>query len=122
MERVQKEQIRQTPGLLLINVDFDEFQPNTHRWVLFSLGTRNQGSYEAMVQAKHWFGRLAQLVTESDSDLFTQAAILQRDISPSDTIKIFEVKPGIFGLSIDLLAGAAFVKKYFLSKINSNTK
>lgn len=98
-----------TPGLLMINVDFDEFDPREHPWVHIGLWSNDPSG---RIQAKEVRGileRLVRIVTKSDKNIFTEAAAAKTEISASEVASVFEAKPEIFGFSVDLIKAAGLV-------------
>jgi len=98
-----------TPGLLMIDVDFDEFDPREHPWVHIGLWSNDPFG---RIQAKEVRGileRLVRIVRESDKNISAEAAAAKNEISASDIASVFEAKPGIFGFSVNLIKAAGFV-------------
>lgn len=98
-----------TPGLLMINVDFDDFDPRQHPWVHIGLWSKDPSGRIQVAEVKNILENLVNIVTKSDKDIFTEAAAAKNEISVSDLADVFEAKPGIFGFSIDLIKAADFV-------------
>jgi hypothetical protein len=100
-----------TPGLLMINVDFDEFDPRKHPWLhLAFAGALREGKTPAG-EFKDLLGDLAEAIKRSNEDVFTAARAVVYEVGLHEVAEIFEVSPEIFGISIDLAKGAALLGK-----------
>jgi hypothetical protein len=109
----EREELSKTPSLLMINVDFDVFNPQEHPWFLFHFGrqmVKGIGGYE-LCEFREIFQRLAEAVNNTDVDPFEVARAAYYEIHPSDVVKIFEAKPGIFGFSVDLFRAGEFLAR-----------
>lgn len=102
-----------TPGLLMINVDFDEFNPREHPWVHIGLWSKDPSGRIQVAEVQRILEDLVNIVTKSDKDIFTEAATAKNEISVSDVASVFEAKPGIFGFSVDLIKAARFISKLY---------
>ena len=112
-ERERKE-LYKTPSLLMINVDFDEFDPREHPWFLlhFSDKMREIGISGAQ-EFRTVFYQLAEAVKNTDEDPFKVAHAAYYEIHPVDAVRIFEAKPGIFGFSVDLIKAGRFLEALY---------
>lgn len=111
----EKKQIIRTPGLLMIDQDFDIFDPREHPWVhiYFGTGLHRTTNQEIMDSVSTLGGMLADLadaLQRSDVDLFGLAEQMQSVVTAGDVAKLFEAKPGVFGFSIDLKEGYTLAK------------
>ena len=103
-----------TPSLLMIDKDFDEFDPREHAWVILNFGPgkatteRELGSVEEVGQL---LTEIASAVTSREDGIFTVVQELQHDIDAADVSHVFELKPGIFGCSVDLKRGAQLARR-----------
>ena len=86
----QRQELYNTPSLLMINVDFDEFDPQEHPWFLLHFGKK---MYERGISGAYEFRRvfeqLAEAVNNTDVDPFDIAREAYYEIHPSDAVKIF---------------------------------
>ncbi len=86
----QRQELYNTPSLLMINVDFDEFDPLKYPWFLLHLGNK---MYEREIGGAYKFRRvfeqLAEAVNNADVDPFKIAREAYYEIHPSDAVKIF---------------------------------
>lgn len=108
-------EIRKTPSLLMIDKDFDAFDPREHPWIQLHFGYRVSNTEPVLTALK--FGdnltQLAEAVKNSKKDVFNTARDLQHEISLSDAAKLFEAKPGVFGLSVDLFKCADLIRALY---------
>ena len=95
----------------MIGQDFDAFDPREHRWVHIRLAGKLREGHSGVASVGVWLEILASAVNDASSDPFEAAHDLQYEITADDAIKIFEAKPGAFGFSVDLVAGADFLVK-----------
>lgn len=109
----QRHEIEKTPAILMINVDFIEFDPQIHPWFHFSFGDRLREGLPGAYKVGEILNQLAEIVKDSEVDIFQSANRLKYDIEFSDAVRVFEAKPGIFGFSIDLIKGAELLLTAF---------
>jgi hypothetical protein len=107
-------EISRTPGLLMIDTDFDEFDPRQHRWLFIHLGERAESNRSAAQKFAEMSTELAEAVCDADTDVFDSVRAAINDVQIPDVAKVFEAKPGIFGFSVDLVAGAQLVHALWL--------
>ena len=105
----EKRELRKTPSLLMIDVDFDDFNPREHPWMLFNFGDRMTQGIVSAYELNNIFAQLAEVVLDNNSDIFVAAHRIWYEVHPTDAVKIFELKPGIFGFSVDLMQAGRFL-------------
>lgn len=110
----QKSEIYNTPGLLMIEEDFDTFDPRKHRWLFFSFGSRSEREISRVNEFAKDLAELAEAVCDADTDVFQAANAVVHEVSFRDAVKLFEAKPGVFGFSIDLIRGAEILRRLYL--------
>ena len=95
-ERFEKEQF---PFMLVIDESFEKFDPGKHRWgiIWFSDFVNDPNSVPKI------FGSLVRKIRQ-DIDLFEYLISLARDHKTKEFTEYFEIKPGIFGISVDIKA------------------
>ena len=108
------QELTKTPSLLMINVDFDDFDPRKHPWILFNFGRRMTQGISGVYDLGDILAQLAQIVVEGDSDVFAAAHRIWNRVNPEDAVKVFELKPGIFGFSIDLIQAGRFLRELYM--------
>lgn len=106
-------QLGQTPGLLIIDKDFDEFNPREHRWLYLNFGGKVFDSRVSIEDYEDVLARLAELVANPQSDFFQEALPIVRRLKLASVAEIFEAKPEIFGFSIDLKKAAGLLRSMF---------
>jgi hypothetical protein len=117
--QAQRSELYNTPGLLMIEVDFDTFDPQQHRWLYVSLGSRLEDRHP-QINKSHTkefaevLTKLAEATCDADVDPFDAASAIMHEVRFPDVAKVFEAKPGIFGFSIDLVQGAALIHRLWL--------
>ncbi|SDR62402.1 hypothetical protein SAMN05444161_0406 [Rhizobiales bacterium GAS191] len=87
----------QDPYMLIIDKPFYQFDPTKHKWgiVWFSK------FFEHPQEIYRMFGSLAKKVKEGE-DIFEWAASLTKKQKYGKLTKYFDVKPGIFGFTVDI--------------------
>ena len=104
-----KQEIRTTPSLLMIDSDFDAFDPREHSWLQIRIPLQGHED-ETRTMLEH----LAKLVTSDlDDDVFRRAHDLARGQEQPGLRKIIGLRPGVFGVSLDLWALGDAVMQFF---------
>ncbi len=94
--RFEREQF---PFMLVINKDFQEFNPNEHHWsVIWFSDFRDDPDSIPII-----FSNLVRKIKQN-INLFEYLSGLSRDAKTKDFSEYFEIKPGIFGVSVDVKA------------------
>jgi hypothetical protein len=109
------QRIVRTPGLLVIDVDFKDFNPKAHQWLHISFrdGMNEYGDVR-IFEVKELLEGLVSL-TASDISLSKLRDDIESEIRADILKKGFGAKIGAFGLSFDLSAGVKYLKR-FLAK------
>lgn len=108
----ENNRIARTPGLLMINVGFDEFDPQEHSWLHISFGNQRDAIGHP-AEAAAVLKQLATVVTKNNVDLFDRAQAVVKKHELRKLGDLFEAKPGAFGFSVDLKKAPAAVKGLF---------
>lgn len=111
-EREDRE-VKKVPSLLVINKDFDDFSPREDPWILFHFGARRFEGYGGIAEMDETMRAIVEVATPPDasaSDLFDLARRMRRVRPP--VARVFEVKPGVFGCSVDILAAGSQVRDW----------
>lgn len=102
----------QMPGLLLIDEDFDEFNPKSDQWLYISLRDyMNEFGQIKIFELQSLLKTLSE-ICNSDQNLFEEAKSYIRKNEGHEAHKILELKPGIFGMSIDLKEAYNFIRHW----------
>lgn len=110
----EREELYKTPSLLMINVDFDEFDPREHPWFLLHFSNRmHERGIHSAYEFHTVFYKLAEAVKNADEDPFEVVHATYYEIHPLDAVKVFEAKPGILGFSVDLIKAAQFLEALY---------
>ena len=69
--------INKTPGMLMIDTDFEEFNPNKHNWLYFYFirdqrYKRNIGNSYTIEEAEELFNKLAEIITKTDCNVYKE--------------------------------------------------
>ena len=113
--RSAMQEIQKTPSLLMIDRDFDAFDPEEHRWLQIKIPLRVR-EHETVRMLED----LARLITSNpDDDVFRRARRLARR-RQLELGKIVEFKPNVFGVSLNLLELGRNVHLLFSSGRESN--
>lgn len=116
-----KESIYITPAILMINVDFDSFDPAFNQWLHFPMRkTRNDVIDKADIsRITGLLSQLANIINQIDGegDAFEQMVAILKSNAKSSLRNSIELRPSCFGLSIDLREAYDAFGDYF--KANS---
>ena len=99
------EVIIKTPSLLMIKEDFDNFSPRLHPWIQVNFGENFNEGLTGVYKYGETLEKLADAVKQDQKDIFEAVNDVINEVKLSSVGKIFEAKPGIFGISIDLYKG-----------------
>lgn len=71
------ETIRKTPGILMIDTEFDTFNPNKDNWLYFYFirdqrFRENKGNSFTIEEAEELFDKLSELIIKNDSNIFKE--------------------------------------------------
>lgn len=109
----QEREIVKTPSILMIDIGFDDFDPQEHRWVLLHLGGKMRDTKAGSEKFKDMLEQISSAVKNLDSDSFEVAHEVQNKVTSTDAAKIFEAKPGVFGFSVDLIEAGDALKTLY---------
>lgn len=108
----ERELIMNTPAMLMIDEDFSAFDPRRHQWVLFHFGRHSDqdpGQFRSLLH------EVSDAVASDDGNPFSlvrQALRNQQILAASEAI---ELRPGVFGISVDLRVAWEALKDYLRS-------
>ncbi len=109
----EREEFRKTPGLLIIEKDFDNFNPQGDRWLYLNFGEQIYNSPVALSEYDDILSDLAEIISGSDGDFFEEELPVVRRLKLLGVAEIFEAKPEIFGFSVDLKKAASVLREMF---------
>ncbi len=90
------------PGLLILNSDIKSFDPKSHKWLYISFRKfLDEYGGVRIYKLKEMFDILVSAIKEN-RDLFKEAEIYLKKEKAISAHKMVELKPGIFGISLDL--------------------
>jgi hypothetical protein len=108
----EKVLLRNTPAMLMIDRDFDDFNPRAHPWVLFHFGrdVQDAAKFRSLLQ------KVSDAVATEGSDPFEIVRNALRNAAIAAASQSVQLKPGVFGVSIDLRAAWSTLKDYLRSQ------
>lgn len=109
----EKSRLRDTPGLLVIDKDFDEFNPREHQWLYLNFGGQMYDSSVSIDEYEDVLSALVDIVANPESDFFKEALPIVRQLKLASVAEVFEAKPGVFGFSVDLKKAAVILRSMF---------
>lgn len=109
----QLKEFEKTPGLLVIDKDFDEFDPQKHQWLYLNFGGRVYDSPIRIDEYQDILASLAEIIADAEGDFFKDTMPVIRQLKLESFAEIFEAKPEIFGFSVDLKKAASTLRKMF---------
>lgn len=106
----EKRRIEHTPGILVIDVDFDEFNPRSKRWLHFSLrDSMSRYGEVSIFELEELLSILAE-ACRSGENIFNRADEIARRKVMAELYDSFELKPGMFGFGFDIKKGIEFFR------------
>lgn len=106
----EKQELRLTPAILMVDQDFDDFDPHQHSWVLFHFDRADDPSYASKLRSL--LKQLSDAVASTDMDAFAIIGQAIRSEAIAKASNSFKLEPGAFGVSIDLRSGFDALKQY----------
>jgi hypothetical protein len=98
----ERRTLQRTPGLLMLNVDFASFNPRFHNWVYLSLRD-SRSHFVSPDEVEVMLSQVAKIIVEGENDIFGLITEVVRESHLPGIGEVFELKPGIFGCSINLI-------------------
>lgn len=90
------------PGLLILNSDIKSFDPKTHKWLYISFRNFLDDFGGVNIYKLKELFNILTFSLKHNKDLFREAEIHLRKEKAVSAHKMVELKPGIFGISLDL--------------------
>lgn len=108
----ERKLMENTPAMLMIERDFDEFDPRHHPWVLFHFGgdVHDVGKFRSLLQ------KITGALADEDSDPFQVIRTALRNETIAAASQSFQLRPGVFGISIDIRTAWTALKQYLRSQ------
>jgi hypothetical protein len=116
----EREELRQTPAMLMIGTDFDDFDPRSHSWVLFHFDRSAGDDGSQAAKLRSLFQKFVAATADPDSDPFDAVRAALRNDTLAQSSKIFSLEPGLFGVSVDLRTGWSALKDYLRLRANQS--
>ena len=98
---------------MVLDKDFDEFNPREHRWLYLNFGGKVYDSPVPINEYEDILAELAEIISNPESDFFEEALPVIRQLKLASVAEIFEAKPDIFGFSVDLKRAATILREMF---------
>ncbi len=98
----QRDELMHTPGLLILDRQLGEFDPSRHEWGLVNL----RGTLQSV---RELFKELEDFISQ-DKNLFDEVRRMDSRSRLEAASKVFELKPGAFGFSINLKQAVRFLR------------
>jgi hypothetical protein len=108
----EKTIVMRTPAILMIDRDFDDFNPRIHPWVLFHLGDDDKGA----VKCRSLLHKISDAVATEGADPFEMVRNAMREEVVAAASQIIQLNPGAFGVSLDLRASWEAFKAFLRSR------
>ena len=101
--------VENTPAILMIDQDFDAFDPREHRWVLLHF---ERHSEQDATQFHSLLKKIAEAVEGENTDPIALAQKAVESEELREAADCFELKPEVFGISLDLKKAYKSFKMY----------
>lgn len=98
--------LEDTPGMLMMNVEFSEFDPQRNEWLYFSFQEEND-----LKQVEKLLKDLAEIVKKEEYDIFKAAYEVKRKKWLRELSDTIEIKPQLTGISINLKEAMELIKE-----------
>lgn len=109
----EKQEISKTPALLMIDKNFDTFNPKEDQWLLFNFGEKLDEGIVGTYKYKEPLKAIVEAAKDDNIDIFEIAHKAKHELSINEATKIFTAKPGVFGFSIDLIKAGDLIVTAF---------
>lgn len=106
-----KDKSRQ-PGLLIVNCDFETFNPTENDWLYISFRDFIDDNGAVKVFPLKELLDTLTVICLSDQNLFEEAKDYLKKKNAIGAHKIVEIKPGLFGISFDLKEAFNFIRDW----------
>jgi hypothetical protein len=100
------------PGLLIVNCDFETFNPKKNDWLYISFRDFIEDNGAVKVFSLKELLDTLTTICLSDQNLFEEALDYMQKKSAFNAQEIIELKPGIFGISFDLKEAFKFIRNW----------
>ena len=101
----QRTQIRKSPGLLILDVDFAQFDPQRDQWLHISLrDAMDRHGHVEIFELEEFFSQLAQACRDDDG-VFEVVKRNARRQALREVAASVDIRPGAFGVSFDVKRG-----------------
>ena len=107
------ELLQNTPAILMVDRDFDDFDPQYHPWVLLHF---ERHSKQDAAQFQSLLQKITEAVTREDSDPITLVRKALEIQELREAAECFELKSEVVGISLDLKKTYAAFKTYLRSQ------
>lgn len=102
----QRKMIEKTPGLLMTDVEFSNFQPQKNDWVYFSFNPQN-----TIEEIEILLKELATIVKKGQANILKEAQQMKQKQSLKKLEKTLEIKPQLHGVSVNLKEALKILKE-----------
>lgn len=109
--KAELERVSDTPGLLMINVDFDAFDPRVHSWLHLGFGGAVRSGKSPAAEHESLLRTMADAIRRTNEDVFKVARSVIEESGLKGAADVFEVSAERFGISIDLEKGAVLLDR-----------
>jgi len=107
------ELISKTPGILILDTDFDDFDPKTNPWAFLSFrDSMDQNAFIRIWDIQELLAKLGRACLEK-KDIFKTLSIAIKENRINNLVDAIEIKPGFFGISFDVKKGLQILENLF---------
>ena len=108
----ERQEIRNVPSLLVIDTDFDDFSPREDPWILFHFGARRFEGDAGIAEIDEIMRTIVGITTAPDTDAGNLFEVARGITAIRPDVAKVELKPGVFGLSVNLVAAGSQVRDW----------
>lgn len=103
---------KHTPGLLIIDKDFSEFNPHKNQWLYVSFRDYIDDFGQVKIfDLKQLLDTFVE-ICNNGKNIFEEAKEYIRKQEAVNAHKVIEIKPGIFGISFDIKEAVNFIRNW----------
>lgn len=80
-----------TPGMLMIDIDFDNFNPRKDQWIYFNF--EQQSTDEGILKVEELLKGICNIINNGKGDVFKEIKNLKNNIALKESQNLIELKP-----------------------------
>lgn len=86
----EREIFLKTPGMLMINMNFQQFNPRKHKWIYISLSKKD---YNTIEDVKELLDNICKIVNTSTNNIFEEIEKVKNKFSRKEASDVIQANP-----------------------------